>query len=516
MIKGFVPLDYLIFVVYLVLSVAIGVFFVKDQKTVEDYFLASRSMGYVPVAISIIAALFSGISYLGAPAEVYNNDLGFSLNMLSFFIATPVTATVFLPFFYRLKLYSAYEYLERRFSIEVRVLSSMVFILRVLLWLALATYAPALALSAVTGIPLWVTIIVTGALSAIYTAMGGMKAVIWTDVFQFIVLFGGIIVIIVAALAKIPGGLGGVMEIAEAGGKFRMFNFTIDPTARASVWALVFGGAAVNLVQMATDQMSVQRYMTATDLREAKRSLWLKLALTVPVVALFYFSGVVLYAFYRQYGDPLASHAISKADQILPYFVVTELPSGVPGVMIAAIYAATMSTTSSGINALTTATIVDFCQRVFGLQASEKRLLRFAQVITLFYGVLVVLLAFIVERLGSLLEASIMILGLVGGPLLGVFLLGMLTRRTNTRGALIGWGLGIGVMLVVGLGKTIGPALPEWIGGAVISAAKISFLWYGLLGAVVTIALGYLASLLFPHPSEAQIRGLVVDESAYP
>ncbi|MCE5218448.1 sodium/solute symporter [bacterium] len=485
----FSVLDYGIFVIYLVASVLVGLLFVKEQRSIKDYFLAGRSMGPVVVAISVLAALFSGISYLGAPSEVYAHDLSFMLVGLSFFFATPVTNLIFLPFFYRVRFYTAYQYLEERFSVGVRTLSSALFIIRVLLWLALATYAPALALEQVTGMPLWFTLVVTAVLTTFYTTLGGMKAVIWTDVMQFVVLFGGQIAIFFVATSKVPGGLGGVYEIGKAGGKF-VLDLSLDPQVRVTLWGLLIGGAFMNLVQMATDQVSVQRYMTATSLREAQKSLWIKLALTLPTAWTFYLTGVVLFAFYQIHGDPVAAGKIAKADSILPYFVVNEMPVGMPGILVAAIYAASMSTISAGINALTTATLVDFYQRLWRPKAEPGTLLRLAKWFTLFYGAVVLVLAFVVEKLGTLLEASNKAIGLVGGPLLGLFLLGMLSKRASAKGAIVGWAAGVAVLTPV------------------CFCTKVSFLWYALIGCFVTMGVGWLASLLMPLPPEKSLEGL--------
>lgn len=475
-------LDYTIFFAYLVASVTVGAMFVKEQKSVKDYFLAGRGMGYITVAVSVLAALFSGISYLGAPAEVYLHGMAFMLFGLSFFIATPLTNLLFLPVFHHARIYTAYQYLEERFSVQVRLLSSALFIIRVLLWLALATYAPALALEQVTGLPLWFTILCSGVLTTIYTALGGMKAVIWTDVMQFLVLLGGQIIILFIAIGHMPGGWGGVYDLGRAANKFDL-SLSLDPNVRVTLWALLLGGAAINLVQMATDQVSVQRYLTAPNLKEAQRSLWLKLWLLVPVFIVFYVTGIVLWAFYQVKGDPLAAGHITKADQILPYFVINELPAGLPGLLIAAIYAASMSTTSAGINALTTATLVDFHQRLWRKSTNAEAVkLSLARWLTLGYGALVIVLAFVVEKLGPLLEASNKAIGLVGGPLLGLFALGILSPKANSPGAVIGWLAGVMVLVPV------------------CFYTKTSFLWYGVVGSVITVLVGWLASRLFPDP----------------
>jgi SSS family transporter len=486
-------LDYAVFAVYLIAVVCVGLLSMRGQRNVKDYLLAGRSMGFIIVAISVIAALFSGISYLGAPSEVYAHDMSFALIGMAFFISTPVTTIVFLPFFHRARFYTAYQYLEERFSVGARTLASAAFITRVLLWLALATYAPALALQQVTGIPLWVTILLTGTLTTLYTTLGGMKAVIRTDVMQFLVLFGGQIAIFIVATLKIPGGFAGVFHLGLEGGKFSL-NLSLDPTVRVTFWGLIIGGAFMNLVQMATDQVSVQRYMTATSLKEAQRSLWLKLALTLPVIAVFYGSGVVLYAFYHVHPDRLDPTLFAKPtdfDKILPYFVVNELPVGMPGVLIAAIYAASMGVTSSGINALTTATLMDFYQRLWRPNADPARQLTLAKRLTVMYGAIVLSLAFVIAKLGTLLEASNKAIGLAGGPLLGLFLLGMLSRRANAKGAVIGWVAGVAVLLPV------------------CFATKVSFLWFAMIGCTTTMTVGWISSLFTACPDPKHLEGLV-------
>jgi sodium-coupled monocarboxylate transporter 8/12 len=488
----FTWLDYGVFGLYLLASVGIGVRFSRGQDSLSEYFLASRSMGRVVIAMTILAALFSGITFLAAPSEGYANGPVFFLVNLGFFIATPLTTLLILPFFYQRQFFTAYQYLEDRFSVHVRTLASASFILRVLLWLGLATYAPALALEQVTGLPLWFTILCTGVLTTFYTTLGGMKAVIWTDVMQLVVLFGGQLLVVLTAVARVPGGIGRVVELAGVGGRARL-SLSLDPTVRVTLWGLLLGAAFMHLVQMATDQVSVQRYLTAKSLKEAQRGLWLKLWLVLPVTFVFYGTGVALYAFYQLHGDPLAAGHIRKADQILPYFVVTELPSGFPGLFLAAIYAASMSTISAGINSLTSASLIDFYTRLWRPGAPEAVQMRLARVLTLAYGALVIGLAFLVPHLGTLLEASNSVIGLVGGPLLGLFLLGILVRRATARGALLGWLAGVAVLIPV------------------CFATRVSFLWYAGVGCLTTMAAGYACSLFERPPSPSQLEGLAWD-----
>ncbi|MEN9633019.1 MAG: hypothetical protein RL077_1423 [Verrucomicrobiota bacterium] len=496
--QHFTLLDYGVFGAYLLLTLAIGTWFIKGQRNLDEYFLAGRSMGSVIVAMTILASLFSGISFLAAPSEGFANGPIYFLVNLGFFIATPITTLIFLPFYYNARFFTAYQYLEERFSVHLRTLASASFIIRVLLWLAAATYAPALALEQATGMPLWFTILCTGLLTTIYTTFGGMRAVIWTDVMQLVVLFIGQLAIVLVAVTRVPGGWGQVLAYGQQSGRLEL-SLSPDPTVRLTLWGLIIGGAFMHLVQMATDQVSVQRYLSASSLKVAQRGLWLKLWLVLPVTAVFYGTGLVLYAFYQVHGDPVAAGKIARADQILPHFVVTQLPHGLPGLFIAAIFAASMSTISAGINSLTSASLVDFYQRLWRRpDLTEKTQLRIARWLTLSYGVIVVALAFLVQRLGTLLEATNKVIGLIGGPLIGVFLLGLLTRRATARGALIGW--------VSGLVFTI------WV----CFGTQISFLWYAMAGSLTSLIIGYAASRFDRAPTPQQLKGLTWSEPPPP
>ncbi len=482
-------LDYTIFGLYLAASVGVGLYSARRKAgNLGDYFLAGRGMSPFLVAMSILAALFSGISYLAGPADVYKNGFAFAYAVLAFFIATPITTLWVLPKFYHSRFYTAYQFLEERFALPVRLLASGLFIGRVSLWLAAATYAPALALEKVTGIPLWVTILASGTLTMLYTTLGGMRAVIWTDVMQLIVLFGGQIIITFVAASMIPGGLGGVWETAVADGRMDI-SLSFSLAERVNLGSLLLAAAFLHLVQMATDQVSVQRYLTAGSLREAKRSLWIKLWFILPVLVLFYGTGLVLYAFYKIHGDPLAAGHIAKEDQILPYFVVSQLPAGLPGLLIAAIYAASMSTISAGLNSLSSATLVDFQQRLGkGPAVSDARQVARARWITAGYGILVMALAFAVSQMkGNLVESVNTIIGLVGGPLLGLFVLGMFTQRADTRGALVGCFVGFLSLLALFLYQSgaFTAETPETL---------VSFIWYSLFGCLITVGVGLLLS----------------------
>ena len=298
------PLDLGCFAFYMLLLIGTGVYFTRKQKKgLKSYLFADQDIHWIIVAISVLAALFSGITYLGAPAESYYHDLSYVWVMVSFFIATPITTLVFLPFFRGLNVSTAYEYLERRFDRRLRRIASGLFITRVTLYLAMVIYAPALAIMEITAWPLWISVLLTGLAATVYTTLGGMKAVIWTDSLQFLVLCGGILLILGFAIAEVPGGFPVAWEHASKAGRTRFLNFDLDPTVRVTFWGAMIGGTCHNLIQMVTDQISVQRYLTAKSLEECQRALWLKLGVTLPLVLLFYLTGTVLFGYYRAYPD---------------------------------------------------------------------------------------------------------------------------------------------------------------------------------------------------------------------
>ncbi|AHF94716.1 hypothetical protein OPIT5_23815 [Opitutaceae bacterium TAV5] len=480
--------DYVVFVAYLAVSLAIGMCVAGRQKSLKTFLLAGNQMHWALVAISVLSALFSGISFLGAPSETFNHNLVYLWAVIAYFIATPVTALLFLPFFYRLNFYTAYEYLEHRFNLRLRRLSSATFIFRVCLWLSLAIYAPSLVIAEMSGLPVWMAIAITGVCTTLYTAVGGMKAVIYTDVMQFCVLVAGIVAVLCVAIHKMPGGLGEAWQIAEAGGRTRFINASFSLTERMTLWGALFGGAAAALVQMVTDQVSVQRYLSASSLREGQRALWFKLALTLPLLALFFLTGLVLYAFYQTHPEMAAT--LTVPDRLLPNFVSRQLASPMPGLLVAAILSATMSTVAAGINSLTTATLMDFLyvRKKDAAPAEDLLRVRTARQWTVFYGIVTAVVALGISRLGTFMEASVKIAGFLGGPLLGIFFLGVLSRRVNGSGALAG--AVCGFLAVVGVGFF----------------THVSFMWYALIGCLPTILVGEMCSLFLPAPTSGQAR----------
>lgn len=480
-------IDVATFGIYVLATILFGMWVGGRQKDLKTYLLAGHQMHWSIVAISILASLFSGISFLGAPAESYNHNLIYLWVLAAYFIATPITTLVFLPFFFRLNFYTAYEYLEHRFDLRLRRLSSASFIFRVSLWLALALYAPALVISELMGVPLWLSILITGLGTTLYTTVGGMKAVIYTDVVQFLVLLTGIVAIFVVAVRETPGGIQAAWQIAEAHGRTRLVDFSLSPDVRMTFWGALIGGVALNLVQLVTDQVSVQRYLTATNLKEGQRALWFKLLLTLPLISIFYLTGLVLFSFYQTHPELAAT--LTSADRLLPNFVGSQIPSPIPGLLVAAILSATMSVVSAGINSLTTATLIDFFyarKKNEVASGGDGAQVAAARRWTIFYGIVVTLLGLVVSRLGTLIEATAKIGGFFGGPLLGIFFLGVLSKRANSHGTLIGAISGFAAVILVGF------------------FTHVSFMWYALIGCVLTYLVGEAASPFFPPPDEKQ------------
>lgn len=497
-----------VFAIYMVVLFSIGAWFSLERKNLKTYLLADQSVHWIIVAVSVMAALFSGISYLGAPAESFFHNLTYLWVIISFFIATPITTLLFLPFFRGLNLATAYEYLERRFDRRLRHLASALFLGRVTLYIATAIYAPALAMSTITNLPLTASILITGAIATIYTALGGMKAVIWTDTLQFIVLCGGIILILGFIAWDVPGGLLGGWRLAAEDGKTKFFDLKFDPTIRVTFWSALLGGAANNLVQLVTDQISVQRYLTAKSLRDAQKALWLKLWVTLPVICMFYLTGTMLYGYYKAHPErtpqfanaelvpslsqPDGSTSRSLAnDQLLPFFVVNQLPSPFPGLLVAALYGSTIAVVSAGINSLATAALMDFRQTSKSETRSDRSDMRSAQLLTAGFGALATGLAFAIGKLGTLIQITITIMGIFGGPLLGIFLLGVLVTRANSIGALAG--------MVIGALSGVAIAFPRtWLGH------DLSFLWIAFVSALVTVTTGWLLSFTNAPPTPSQ------------
>jgi len=481
--------DWVILCGYVIAISLIGSLFYRRKTTAGEFFLGGRGMTAIPVAISLVAADMSAISYMGAPAWTYQHNLELVWSSWSYLFVAPVVMYLFMPFYSRFRFYTAYEYLERRFDLKTRLLGSALFLLLRGSHVAIVIYAPSLILSLIAGLPLSICVLIMGVCTTVYTTLGGMKAVIWTDVLQFSILITGLVSVCWLSIQRVPGGVHTVFNVASAGGRLQLFNFSSDLSQVTTFWSAAIGGGFMALSTLATDQAYLQRYFTTRSLQEGRRSILLDAIIVVPVSLVLYSVGPVLYTFYHF--NPQALHGLPSTDSILPFFVMHELGGWLSGLVIASIFAASMAVMSAGINALTTATTVDFYKRLLRPNCSDSETVIAGRVGTLLWGVAATVAALFANRLGPIINAFNMINSFLGGPILGIFLLGMLTRRARGTDALLGGFAGLAAVSFL-----------AW-------KTNISFFYYAIVGTVMTFTAGWLLAWRRRAPDGRELAGLV-------
>ena len=488
-VSGFGAWDYACLGAYLLSLVGMGIYFSRREKTTEDFFVAGRRIPWWAAGVSIVGTQTSAISFMAIPAKVYATDWVYLWNPLAAGLIAPLVVFVYLPFFRRLNLTTAYEYLERRFHVAVRLFASTAFILFHLGRMAIVLFLPAIALSAVTGIDVYACILVMGILCTVYTVLGGIEAVIWTDFLQVIVLIGGALISLVIIAAHVEGGFSGIVSVGMADSKFHAVNWTWDMTTTA-IWVMVIGNIFVNLVPYTSDQAVVQRYLTTKDEKQAAKAIWANAALIIPESILWFGLGTALYVFYKSQ-PALVSPAVDT-DTIFPFFIAQQLPPGVTGLVIAALFAAAMSTVDSSLNSVATVVVTDFYRR-FKRNVSDHACLTLARRLTAALGLLATASALFMAtyEIQSLWDLFQKLIGLLGGSMAGLFLLGIFTRRANAPGALIGAVVGAVVLYLVQ------------------SYTQVHFFLYAAVGIVTCSIVGYLASLAFP-PDRRSLEGLTI------
>ncbi len=501
-------LDALIIFAYLAMLAGIGIYFSRRQKNLEEYFLASRRMGWLPVGMSLMAALNSGIDYIAQPSWVIIYGLVGTVSVLSWFFLYPWAAYVTVPFYRRLNVLSAYEYLEKRFDGRVRMLAAIIFLLWRMGWMATAIYVPCLMLETISGgmFSRTLLVIVLGFVLTFYTMLGGIKAVIWTEVIQFCVMLGGLAIMVGVVIYHVEGGIPAIWHTAAAGGRTAFFT-SIPGFSTAGLWekiglyfaeprtaiGLLIAAVVGRMTTYTGDQVMIQRFQTTKSARDARQGFIIN-ALGDSVWTLgLSFVGLGLFAFYQVNAKP----ADLPTDRTVPHFLATMFPTGVLGLVLAATLAASLSSIASAINSCTTVVMVDFYERLFKHRRSvptevardpqgegHKDVVR-SRIVTVIFGIIGVTLAANVSRIGNLIEIGMKIIQTFTGPLLGIYLLGMFTRRGNSLGALLGGILGTatGIYVAFFLKDEQGKDL-------------IAFLWPAVFGFVIALAGGYLISLL--------------------
>ncbi|KAF0307766.1 Sodium-coupled monocarboxylate transporter 1 [Amphibalanus amphitrite] len=543
--------DYCVFGATLLLSLLIGVYHaVRGKQTNEDLLLGGRSMSVLPVAVSIMVSFLSAILILGSPAEMYMNGVQYWICNTAFFVILPAVAYLFLPIFYRCGVTSVYEYLHYRFDNRLlRTLCVLVYLLRTSLYMAIALYAPSLALSFVTGLPLWIAIVGSAAVGTLYTAFGGLKAVVWADVLQAAIMAAGMIAMIVQGAINV-GGFTNIFTINAEHQRMTFFDFTLNPWQRHNFWNLFFGTLFLWTTVFGVNQTSIQRYISLPTLKAARIACLLNAPATVLYTTLACLTGLAIFATYAEC-DPLKVGLVEKKDQLVPYFVLDQMSylTGLPGLFVACIMSGALSTISSGLNSLAAITWQDFISNIAMFQnMTEVAKSWVTRIISLLYGVMAVGLAFLVSKFGGVLQASLAINGALSGPVLGVFSLGLFIPFANGKGAVVGmlsasalsmWAvfgaygsgkrpaplptstagcnvtaLSLSTPLPIELTTPVPTGLPEedsWIDQYVYG---ISYQLYNMLGCLLCVIIGSIVSLL-TGCNDREVNKSLVNPLAY-
>lgn len=503
-------LDYLSVALYALVVMGLGLWFAREQKTSSDYLLAGRSMGWVAVGISQLASLLSAISYLGNPGEAYGHDASYLLFTVLGYVSVPIVISLFLNFFYRLQITSIYEYLELRFNYAVRILASVIFIISRLAWMATIVTAISVAMHKLVGIEPTHCILATTVIATSYTLVGGMKAIIWTDVIQFFLFTIGLIGSVMVVVWK--DGAGPLIDEVVAADKLRMLDFSLDPTVRITVWACILAGIVSGIANL-TDQVSMQRYLSTNSLREAQKAVWLKPVLAVPLVLLTFVLGFSLYGHYQL--NPDLAVGIDSPDQAFPHFILHEMKGGLAGLIIAAIFAAAMSSIDSGVHTVSTVCVEDYYRRVINPQASDHRCLVLARYLIVVWAVVIAAVALAFVGRDTITGMMVSVVAPFFGCAVGLFMLGTGTRRVTAAGAFAGALIGYALVLWVkfGLVKTAGGwSVTPWLLEKEVleSAVTVSKFWLAFVSFAGTVVSAYCISLFRPTPDPEKIRGLTV------
>ncbi|CAD7676454.1 unnamed protein product [Nyctereutes procyonoides] len=449
--------DYVVFVLLLVFSLAIGLYHAFrgwGQHTVGQLLMADRKMSCLPVALSLLATFQSAVAILGVPSEIYRFGTQYWFLGCSYFLGLLIPAHVFIPVFYRLHLTSAYEYLELRFNKAVRVCGTVTFIFQMVIYMGVVLYAPSLALNAVTGFDLWLSVLTIGLVCTVYTALGGLKAVIWTDVFQTLVMFLGQLVVIIVGSRKV-GGMVHVWEVASEHGRISGIELDPDPFVRHTFWTLAFGGVFMMLSLYGVNQAQVQRYLSSRTEKAAVLSCYAVFPCQQVVLCMSCLIGLVMFVYYQK--CPMSTQQAQAApDQFVLYFVMDLLKGlpGLPGLFVACLFSGSLSTISSAFNSLATVTMEDLIRPWFP-QFSEVQAIMLSRILAFGYGLLCLGMAYISSQMGPVLQAALSIFGMVGGPLLGLFCLGMFFPCANPPGAIVGLLAGLIMAFWIGIGSIV-------------------------------------------------------------
>lgn len=517
---GFHWVDALIIVVYLSTLMGIGLYFSRKQRSLHDYIRGGRKLGWLTVGISLMAALNSGLDYVQAPAAVFAIGMVFIMGFLAWIPAYPWISRVTLPFYKRLDVYSAYEYLEQRFGLTVRCMGSIIYILWRVGWMGAAIYVPCLAVRAATGGELSITlmVVVLGSVVTVYTMLGGMRAVVWTDVTQFCIMFGGLAATFIFIVSQIPGGMGELWGLAKEAGRLSPFgnvnpgenlaeNFINYMTTEVTFMGICIMIVLSKFTAYTADQIAIQRFQASKSLAEARKSFIVSGISDTVWMFVLGFIGLALFAYFHHFPFPEGM----QNDHVLPYFMSLHFPIGLSGIVIAAIFAASLSSVDAALNSVTSIIMVDLYNRLIlgrkgpvkNLEESEnRRQLKVSRFINLCLGIMMIIIATNIEGMGEIYQAGNKILGAFFGPLFGIFFLGMFNRRSHSAGVVIGAMAGLFSSCFSSFFSEI-----SWLqtvcgrlfgDGFVYFFTNLSWQWPSPIGITMTLIVGSLASILIP------------------
>jgi solute:Na+ symporter, SSS family len=557
------PIDWAIIGAYLLWMIWDGLRRTKDTDRLEGYFLGARSIPWWAAGLSVMATQLSAITMIGTTGQAYADGMRFIQFYYALPIAMIVLSVTLVPFFHRAKVYTAYEYLERRFDAKTRALTSLLFLLSRSMSLGVVISAPAVVLAVVLDLSVTATALVIAMPTAIYTMFGGVQAVTWTDVKQMFLIVGGLLAAVVVLVLGLPDDVGVVqaLKIAGSTGRMQTFDFSFDLTNQYTFWSGTIAALFLFCSYFGTDQSQVQRYLTTPSVDEARSSLLMSAYWKIPLQALVLLVGVLMFLFYvftpspmlfnpahqdemrdgaraaeyaaleRRFEEVTASRtaaavgmaraenagdtqmldaagrefkareaevrtirtealalvrtttgdaAYNDVNYVFPTFITTYMPIGVVGLLIAAIFAAAMSTISAELASLSTATIIDFYRRFFRPAASDAHYLRVSRVATGFWGLFASVVAVWAAELGSLIEVVNRFGSYFYGSILGVFILAIGVRRATATGAFVG--------LIAGMTAV----------GVAANFTDVAFLWHNVTGAVAVVVIGLVVSLVTP------------------
>ncbi|XP_043502859.1 sodium-coupled monocarboxylate transporter 2-like [Polistes fuscatus] len=517
--------DWLVFAAMLTISAAAGLWHYKSaqKSTVENYLLGGRKLSLWPVSASLIASFISGVTIVGAPAEIYNFGTQYWITVISLFFSGVVIASVYLPVFVTLKLNSAYEYLEIRFNKGVRILISLIFVLDAVLYQSIVVYVPALALNQVSDINTYIVSAIICGVCVFYTVLGGLKAVVWTDMLQVIIMILAVFIVTIIGTYEV-GGPSEVWQKAREANRIEFFNFDSSLYTRHTVWSVLIGSWLFSTGYIAVNQTMVQRYTSLKTVKASKLAIGISITGIIIFISLCCWCGLVLLAWWSPPKcDPRAIGLIKADDQLLPAFVMQAAGHlhGIPGLFIAGIFGAALSSLSVGFNSTSVVLLEDFVKSCFGLEPNERCSTILVKSIVIVLGLIALAFIFFIETLGGILVVTNSLSAIAAGISFGVFTLGMLFPWTNSQGAFVGAVVGfliagwacLGANISISFGDIVPKKLPVPLTQCpgnisqsfldqfvhhdeedIFALYRLSYHWFSGLGTVIVIVIGGIVS----------------------